>query len=277
MAIKVCLDAGHYGKYNRSPANRNYYESDMVWKLHLYLKEQLENYGISVITTRGSQETDRDLYERGAASKGCNLFISLHSNATGNAANEKVDYPVAYVLLNGRSDDIGLKLAKLVQEVVGTKQTGRTATRRGNNGEYYGVLRGANAVGTPALILEHSFHTNTAVTNWLLKEDNLKKLAQAEAECIAEHYGIKKSKSHETDENKTATAFKPYFVRVAISDLNIRKGPGTNHSTIGKYTGKGVFTIVEEAEGIGATKWGLLKTYADKRNGWVSLDYAKKI
>lgn len=52
-------------------------------------------------------------------------------------------YPVAYVLFNGRSDDIGLKLAKVVEEVVGTKQSGRTATRRGSNGEYYvrGVAR----------------------------------------------------------------------------------------------------------------------------------------
>lgn len=277
MAIKICLDAGHYGKYNRSPGNRNYYESDIVWKLHLYLKEQLESYGMSVVTTRDNQETDRGLYERGAASKGCSLFISLHSNATGNAMNEKVDYPVAYVLLNGRSDDIGLKLAKVVEEVVGTKQSGRTATRRSSNGEYYGVLRGANAVGTPAIILEHSFHTNSAVTNWLLKDENLKKLAEEEAACIAEHYGIKKLKSTVTDENKTATAFKPYLVRVSINDLNIRKDPGTNHSTIGKYTGKGVFTIVEEAEGKGATKWGLLKSYADKRNGWISLDFVKKI
>lgn len=277
MTIKVCLDAGHFGKYNRSPANRSYYESDMVWKLHLLLKEQLEAYGISVITTRESQEKDRGLYERGAASKGCNLFISLHSNAVGNSVNNKVDYPVAYVLLNGRADHIGLKLAKVVEEVIGTNQSGRTATRRGSNGEYYGVLRGANAVGTPALILEHSFHTHSAVTNWLLKDENLKKLAEAEAECIAEHFGIKKSKAEDTDEKKAASKFKPYLVRVTINDLNIRKGPGTNHSTLGKHTGKGVFTIVEEAEGKGATKWGLLKAYSDKKNGWVSLDFAKKI
>lgn len=34
MSIKICLDAGHYGKYNRSPAVKTYYESDMNWKLH---------------------------------------------------------------------------------------------------------------------------------------------------------------------------------------------------------------------------------------------------
>ena len=72
-----------------------------------------------------------------------------------------------------------------------------------------------------------------------------------------------------------------YQVNVTTSDLRIRKGPGTTFDYWKKegkpvYTGKGAFTIVEEAEGPGASKWGLLKAYAAGRNGWVSLDYAKK-
>ena len=162
----------------------------MTWKLHNYLKKELEAFGIGVVTTRTNQNTDRALYERGAASKGCNLFISVHSNAVGNGVNENVDYPVAYVLLNGSSTDIGLKLAKVVEAVMGTAQSGRTATRQGTNGEYYGVLRGANAVGTPGIILEHSFHTNTRATKWLSSDSNLQKLAKAEAECVASYYGV---------------------------------------------------------------------------------------
>jgi len=76
MAVKVCLDAGHYGKYNRSPAVSSYYESDMTWKLHNYLKKELESFGIVVVTTRTNQNTDRALYERGAASKGCKDIAS---------------------------------------------------------------------------------------------------------------------------------------------------------------------------------------------------------
>lgn len=75
---------------------------------------------------------------------------------------------------------------------------------------------------------------------------------------------------------KPEPAFEPYLVKVNIDDLNIRKGPGTNYGRSG-YTGKGCFTIVEEADGVGASKWGLLKSYKDKRNGWISLDYAKRI
>ena len=73
-----------------------------------------------------------------------------------------------------------------------------------------------------------------------------------------------------------AEKFSPYQVKVRSDDLNIRKGPGTDHEKWGRYTGTGVFTIVEEADGLGATKWGLLKSYSEKRNGWISLDFADK-
>lgn len=68
-----------------------------------------------------------------------------------------------------------------------------------------------------------------------------------------------------------------YMVRVSIPDLNIRKGPGTNYARTGKFTGAGVFTIVEEADGIGASGWGLLKSCRKNRDGWISLDFATRI
>ncbi len=75
-------------------------------------------------------------------------------------------------------------------------------------------------------------------------------------------------------ENTTGTTpFEAYRVRIGIANLNIRKGPGTNYSKTGQFTGVGVFTIVAESDGTGATKWGKLKSGA----GWISLDYAKKI
>lgn len=75
------------------------------------------------------------------------------------------------------------------------------------------------------------------------------------------------------DTVKTSTStFSPYKVRVSIKDLNIRKGPGTNYASNG-FCSAGVYTIIEESDGAGATKWGKLKSGA----GWVSLDYAKRV
>ena len=54
-------------------------------------------------------------------------------------------------------------------------------------------------------------------------------------------------------------------------DLNIRKGPGTDCARV-KYIPVGVYTIVEGAEGKGASRWGRLKSGI----GWISLDYVEK-
>lgn len=71
----------------------------------------------------------------------------------------------------------------------------------------------------------------------------------------------------------TQNTTQSYIVRVAIDNLYIRKGPGTNYGTNG-FTGKGSFTIVAESSGAGSEKgWGKLKSGA----GWISLDYATRV
>ncbi len=212
MGYKICLDAGHYGSYNRSPAVQEYYESHMNWKLHLFLKAELEKRGFQVVTTRQDRETDLALEARGKASRGCDLFLSLHSNAAGSGVYENVDYVVAHVMLDGSGDKLGLALAQAVAAAMGTVQKPYTNTRAGSNGEYYGVLRGAAAVGTPGIILEHSFHTQTRATRWLLKEENLKKLAVAEAQVIAEYFAV------------TAAPVQWYRIRKTWADVESQMG-----------------------------------------------------
>lgn len=206
--IKICLDAGHVGsKYNQSPVVKTYYESTMNWKLHLKLKDELEARGFEVITTRADIDTDLGVYERGAASKGCNVFISIHSNA---CSTESVDYPVVYRAYDNLNDVdvLALQIAKKIGELMGTNQAGRTATRKNSaGGEYYGVLRGARAVGTPFyMLIEHSFHTNTAATKWLSVDANLDMLAVAEAELLADYFGVKDTPKTEIMGEAKATA-----------------------------------------------------------------------
>lgn len=198
MSKKICLDAGHYGKYNRSPAVKEYYESDMTWKLHLLLKKHLEKYGFKVITTRSSKDKDLSLYNRGKTSKGCDLFLSLHSNAVGSKVNDNVDRVDIYAQLDGKGHEIARLLADRIVAVMETKQKGYVKTRKGNSGEYYGVLRGAAAAGTVGLLVEHSFHTCTRSAQWLLDAGNLDKLAQAEAAVIAEYFGMSVQEEPET-------------------------------------------------------------------------------
>lgn len=188
--IKICLDAGHYGKYNRSNVVPGYYESEMNWKLHNLLKKYLEQYGIEVIQTRSDQAKDMGTITRGKKAEGCNLFLSIHSNACGT---ESVDYPLVIVPLDGKGDAIGKKLADCIASVMGTKQGGKIIKKESKGREWYGVIRGAAAVGVPGLILEHSFYTNTRAAKWLLNDSNLDKMAKAEADVIAAFYGLKKT------------------------------------------------------------------------------------
>lgn len=79
------------------------------------------------------------------------------------------------------------------------------------------------------------------------------------------------STSGNTSSKPSGTTTTNYTVKITASDLNIRSGPGTNYSSKG-FIKPGVYTIVAESDGTGASKWGKLKSGA----GWISLDYATK-
>jgi len=85
-------------------------------------------------------------------------------------------------------------------------------------------------------------------------------------------YGWVDSVNVSTIPSTPSTAFSPYTVKVTANPLNIRKGPGTNHAKSGAIKDMGIYSIVEEASGTGAKKWGKLKSGA----GWISLDYTQK-
>ena len=223
MAIKICLDAGHFGKYNQSKVYPTYYESEMTWKLHLLLKAELEKYGFEVITTRKDKDVDLALNTRGAMSKGCDLFLSLHSNACNTESVDRaVIIPfqeVTWTTIDDVSRKLSDKIGACVKDTMGVSSyqiyPRRADYDRDGNGnlddEYYGVLYGARKVGTPGIIIEHGFHTNTKCAKWLSDDANLEKLAKAEAEVIAEHFGVNKTKEWYADAQQ-------WVVKNGISD-----------------------------------------------------------
>lgn len=65
----------------------------------------------------------------------------------------------------------------------------------------------------------------------------------------------------------------PFLVKVSISDLNIRKGPGTDYDRT-QYIPIGIYTIMEVKSGKGSTAgWGRLKSGV----GWISLDFVTRV
>ncbi len=200
-AIKIMLDPGHdKAKYNQG-AVPEYWEGAQMWRLYQFLRPALEARGFIVAGTKSKCDQAVTVTQRGAMARGYDVLISLHSNACGTAS---VDRPVGIYFVDddcGPIDDESKDLAELlsatVARVMATSQaqqyselSKRDRDHDGKtNDDYYGVLFAAHQAGVPAIILEHSFHTNPAAAAWLLDDDNLRRLAEAEADALAEYYG----------------------------------------------------------------------------------------
>lgn len=264
--VKLCFDAGHYTNYNRSNVYKNYYEGNVVWKLHLLVKEYLEkNYSnIEIITTRSSRDKDLALYNRGYKAKGCDGFYSFHSNACGTESVDRV------VIIRGLGvtsvNNYAKELGDTIKKCIGVSQATQVYEKRGNSGEYYGVLRGAKAAGVKdRFIIEHGFHTNTKTAKWLYNDSNLSKLAEEEAKVIAKHYNLQSKSTEITETTVNQEGL------VNATSLNVRSGAGTNYSILGKLANNSKVTIVAKFNN------GWLKIKFNNGYGYVSGDYIDNI
>lgn len=111
--------------------------------------------------------------------------------------------------------------------------------------------------GVSHAVLEVCFITDADDMAWY--QNNKSKIATAIVAGIQQGFGL----------NYT---FVPYMVRITDPALNIRQAPTTDSAIVGCIKDKGSYTIVAEANGKGATKWGKLKSGA----GWISLDYTAR-
>lgn len=200
MAKKIItLDPGH-GRYgNKSSNNPRYIEGTQMWHLANKLKTELEAYGFEVVTTRPKISDDPTTANRGATAgkNGSSLFLSLHSNAP--ARNEDGSYseaPTGSVVFYSMTrpenktlaDALGNKVSELMGHYYRGSKTKQYPDRPGV--DYYSVIRNAAQNGCKcALIIEHGFHTNVKDSSFLLVDENLQKLAEAEAAIIAEYFG----------------------------------------------------------------------------------------
>jgi len=203
--IKVTLDPGH-GRYdNRSPNNHLYVEGTQMWHLAVYLEKALTRYGIEVVTTRPNIDENPTLEERGAIAgeSKSDLLISLHSNSPALSLDGTYDksvtgtvvfYPLGAPEIKSLADSLGGKVSALM----GHYYRGSFTKTYPNSPklDYYGVIRNAVAYGCRnAIIIEHGFHTNLSDSEFLLDDENLKALAEAEAKIIAEYFGAAEEKN----------------------------------------------------------------------------------
>ena len=240
------------------------------------------------------------------------VFESNHSNAfNGKAYGVNIIRSAHLPASEKLADRMIDAIVKVMKPSTGvTYNRGVTTKIQSNGADWYGVIRGAVSGATTQgqaqngpvrydYIVEHGFHDNQKECQFLSKQENLKAIAEAKAAVIADYFGIsdkgqsgsqggqsdKNNQNGQNSQNKQSTDTDSsaqnkktfYLVRVSIDNLNIRQSP-TIHSAAVGFTGKGTFTITEEATGVvnaagDKSRWGKLKS----GRGWICLDYAEKI
>lgn len=202
-AIKIMLDPGHdKARYNQGAAP-GYWEGAQMWRLYLFLRQALRARGFVVGCTKTKCDQAVSVVTRGRMAYGYDVFLSLHSNACERSS---IDRPAGYYFVDDNcgpideeSKEVAKLLADVVADVMGTQYAAEIYSRKSSrdrdgdglkNDDYYGMLYGAHQVGTPGIIVEHSFHTNPQAAAWLLDDNNLRRLAEAEAAALAEYYGL---------------------------------------------------------------------------------------
>ena len=267
--MKICLDPGHYGKYN-SGIIKGYYESEMNLKLAYKLKENLEKYGAEVFLTRTGTE-DLSLYSRGqvAVKNDCDVFFSIHSNArSGDETHRGV--VVYYSIFQPEHKGLMEELGRAVAEAMGSVFQA-ALTRKGNNGnwDYNTVIKSAVDGGVPmAFLVEHGYHTNREDCAALMQDEVLEKIAEAESRILAEHFDL--ATEQEGENGGTMRTFE------TLMDMNFRVSPnGTKLDLIPKGE-----RLTGEVKVSGSVGW--LYTAYNGKNGCVAVlpesrGYAKEI
>ena len=73
------------------------------------------------------------------------------------------------------------------------------------------------------------------------------------------------------------TSTLPYHVRIIDkSGLNVRRGAGITNPIVACANYNEIYTIVDEVQ-VGNSKWGLLKSYKNGRNGWINVTEGKYV
>lgn len=259
----VCIDAGHAentaGKRSFDGSLREYEFNRSVAKK---LKYHLERHGVKTIFSCDlDTPVDISLAKRCAVANNAkaDLLVSIHANAhTTKTAN-------GWEIFHCKGSTEGAKLAEAIRKesisLLGLKDRGVKTDS----------LYMTKHTKMTAVLIEHGFYTNDKELALLKSDDFREKCALADARGILNYLGMKwidegeKLVTNETDKN--------FKVRVEISDLNIRKGPGTDYDVI-RTIKPSVYTIIEVKSGKGSSSgWGRLKS----RAGWISLDFVKRV
>lgn len=211
----VVIDAGHdTDVHTRNHPDLGFNEQDLNLKIAKACYNRLTEYkGIKVYMTRtdgrcpdaetkyGDCITARTKF---ADKMRAGLFVSLHCNATSGKLGASASGTEVYV---SKHPDFYTDSKKLGEIILGKitssldmKSRGVLTRSKPSKGTYedgtvkdfYYLISNNIDVGRPSVIIEHAFMDNIHDNKILKNDDNLKKFGVADADAIAQYYGLEK-------------------------------------------------------------------------------------
>ena len=217
----IVLDPGHGGT-DSGAENQNGISSESESKLTLkianYVKQELEKSSQFVVYMTRTHDSYVGLSERVnyAASKNADILVSLHLNSadskTANGAEFLVPRTGRYnskVAENAGqlAQDILKKLVSLGlynRGLVYRDSASGTKYPDGSTADYYAIVRQGLQAGIPSIIVEHAFISSTVDAKFLDSEADLQKIGRADAEGIAQYFGVTLSNSSNNNSNSNS-------------------------------------------------------------------------
>lgn len=243
--LYITLDPGHggngAGKVDGGAVSSayGYHEADLVLKIGLYLKQELETYrNVHVDMTRSDSygtyytaplsEVERRVIF--ASEKHSDLLVSLHLNSAGSsqsvhgglilASNGNYDPDCAKVI-DAVGTNILAQLSRLgIDTSRGLVKEGShdgTLYPNGKLADYYGIVRYGQLRHIPSMIVEHCFiSSNSDCQQFLSSDAKLQAIAQADARGIAAYYGLQKKDPGEVDIEPTFYDCRHHWAKTSI-------------------------------------------------------------
>ena len=217
----VVLDPGHGGT-DSGAENQNGIssesESRLTLKIANYVKQELEKSSQFVVYMTRTDDSYVGLSERVnyAASKNADILVSLHLNSadskTANGAEILVPRTGRYnskIAENAGqlAQDILKKLVSLGlynRGLVYRDSASGTKYPDGSTADYYAIVRQGLKAGIPSIIVEHAFISSTVDAKFLDSEADLQKIGRADAEGIAQYFGVTLSNSSNNNSNSNS-------------------------------------------------------------------------
>ena len=194
--LVIVIDPGHGGE-NQGTIENGHEEKLMTMTTALAMYEELLLYDdVEVYLTRtGDVEKDISLEDRAAfaASVEADFLFSIHYNASENHDFFGSEVWVsAFAPFNGYGYQVGYELLSDMRNlglfIRGVK------TRLGDKGNnYYGIIRYSEAVGVPAVIIEHCHVDESRDEVYCDSDEKLKEFGRLDATAVARYFGLKSS------------------------------------------------------------------------------------